>query len=231
LPVEDLDARFNTIGAVYARSFRMFNKLAKMDVILPFAMGTYERIPGSTDTSVSRRGFGDPYVRLSMVLIGSKPVSILDFPSLQPKKFNLGVSLRTQFPMGQYDPSRIINLGTNRWAFKPAIAASYTIRKKLIFEGHFSAWIFTENNSFSNGNTVKQKPLISAQIHAAYLFTPKLWLAAAIGGTGLGETILNGVEQDDLQRNSKFGTTGMENRSTKGFSESYLPPRERVRNL
>jgi hypothetical protein len=34
------------------------------------------------------------------------------------QKMLLGVSLKVVAPTGQYDPTKLINLGNNRWAFK-----------------------------------------------------------------------------------------------------------------
>ena len=41
LPIEDLNANLNRIIFAYARSFKLFNKLAKVDVILPYSIGEF----------------------------------------------------------------------------------------------------------------------------------------------------------------------------------------------
>ena len=41
LPIEDLNASLNSIVFAYARSFKLFNKLAKVDVILPYSIGEF----------------------------------------------------------------------------------------------------------------------------------------------------------------------------------------------
>jgi len=38
--------------------------------------------------------FGDPAVRISLILIGAKPLSLADFMKQEQKKFKFGVSLR-----------------------------------------------------------------------------------------------------------------------------------------
>ena len=205
LPVEDLKANLNNFVFAYARSFKLFNKLAKFDVIVPYSFGTFEGVVSNIDSSTSRTGFGDPLIRLSMVLIGSEPVSITDFFKQEQKKFNLGAFVRIRPPLGQYDPSKLINLGANRWATKIGLAGSYSFGRKLILEGHVNSWFFTENKEFFNGNSIQQKPLISAQLHVAYLFTPGIWIAFSAGQSGMGETLVNEVEKNDLQNSSRFG--------------------------
>jgi hypothetical protein len=205
LPVENLEASINSLVPAYARSFKMFKKLSKFDVITPYAFASYDAVVDGVDTSATRNGFGDPMVRLSMILIGTGALNPADFMNQQPKKFHLGAALRIIAPLGQFDPSKLINLGANRWAFKCTLAASYTLARKWVFEGHLNSTFFTENSSFFNGNTLLQKPLISTQFHTTYVFKPGIWLAASIGRSYLGETVLNGEEQDNLQSTSRYG--------------------------
>ena len=205
LPIEDLNAKINSIVLGYARSFKLFNRLAKFDAIVPFSFGKFEGVVSQIDSSTSRTGFADPMLRLSIILVGDKAMGLNEFFTSEPKKFKLGLSFRVRAPLGQYDPTKLLNLGANRWAFKGAIAASYTIKKKLTFEGHFISWFFTENKEFYNGNTIAQKPLVAAHLHISYVFKPGIWLAVSIGTSGMGETIVNDVEQNDLQNNSRYG--------------------------
>jgi hypothetical protein len=205
LPIEDLNARLNNFVLAWARSFKLFNRLAKVDVIAPYSLGNFEGIVNSVDPSTTRAGFGDPLVRFSMVLIGSGPFRVKDFFKQEQKKFNLGIFVRVRPPLGQYNPEKLINLGANRWAVKLGVAGSYVLLKKIIFEGHLNTWVFTENKDFFNGNSIKQKPLISAQIHVSYIFKPGIWLAASVGRSGMGETLINGIEKNDKQKNSRFG--------------------------
>ena len=205
LPIEDLNASLNNIVFAYARSFKLFNRLAKFDVIAPYSFGSFTGKVSNIDSSTSRSGLADPLVRLSVILIGAKPLSLGEFSKHEYKKFKLGAFFRFRAPIGQYDKTKFINLGANRWAFKFGVGGSYAFWKKLILEGHLNFWVFTENSEFFNGNTIKQKPLLSAQLHATFVFKPGVWMAVSAGRSGLGETIVNGIEKDDLQQNSRFG--------------------------
>lgn len=205
LPIEDLNANLNNLVIAYARSFKLFNRLTKFDVIVPYSFANFEGVVSNIDSSTTRNGFGDPLFRISMVLIGGQAMGFSEFFKHEQKKFKLGVFVRVRPPMGQYDPTKLLNLGANRWAFKLGIAGSYTIKKKLILEGHLASWFFTKNKEFFNRNAIQQKPLISAQIHSSYIFKPGIWLAVSFGRSGMGETIVNGIEKNDLQKNSRFG--------------------------
>jgi len=205
LPIEDLNASLNNFVFAYARSFKLFNKLAKVDVILPYSVGEFSGKVTDIDSSTYRNGFGDPAVRLSLILIGAKPLSGADFMKQEQQKFKLGVSLRIRPPLGQYDSSKLINLGANRWAAKFGFAASYDLNKKWILESQYNTWFFTKNNSFFNGNTTQQKPLTTLQVHVTHIFKPGIWASVSYGLSRLGETVVNDIDKNDPQNSSRFG--------------------------
>jgi len=205
LPIEDLKASLNNLVLAYARSFSLFSRLTKFDVIAPYSFSQFSGVVVAFNTSTSRSGFGDPLLRLSINLIGSKAMGLEEYFNHEQKRFNLGAFIRIRPPVGQYDPTKLINLGANRWATKVGLAGSYSFGRRVILEGHLNSWFFTENTSFFNGNSLKQNPLLSTQIHAAYIFKPGIWLAVSLGKSFLGETIFNGVEKNNMQNASRFG--------------------------
>lgn len=204
LPIDDLNSKMSIIGLGYFRSFKLFNRLAKFDVIVPYAIGDYEALLEGEEAATTKNGFGDPLVRISMILIGEDPLKPKEFFAKEQKKFKLGLALRMKVPLGQYEPDKLINLGGNRWAFKGAVAGSYTIKNKLVLETHVTGWFFQENDNFYGGNTSKQAPLWGLQFHATYIFKPGIWLAASLGGVRGGMTEVNGVEESRL-KNNRYG--------------------------
>lgn len=205
LPIEDLNSKVHSFVVGYVRSFKLLNKPAKFDAILPYSTSTFNGLLEGEAASTSRNGFGDPSFRLSMILLGAKALEAPDFFQQKGKKFKLGALLRVRVPLGQYYPERLINLGTNRYSIKAGLAGSYTFWDKLSWEVHFNSWFFTENKEFYNGNELKQKPLITLQNHFVYEFKPGIWAAISFGRSTLGETLLNGEEKDDVQNNSRLG--------------------------
>ena len=204
LPVDDLNSKLNSIGLGYFRSFKMFNRLAKFDVVLPYAFGEFNGSVEGVERTVYKNGFGDPLLRLSMIFVGVDPLKPKDFFKSEQKKFKLGASFRLKVPLGQYEPDKLVNLGGNRWALKTALAGSYTIKNKLIFEAHLSAWFFGVNNDFFGSNTSEQKPLYGVQLHGIYIFKPGVWAAASIGGVRGGTVEINGIAKES-QVNNRFG--------------------------
>jgi Putative MetA-pathway of phenol degradation len=110
-------------------------------------------------------------------------------------------------PSGQYDPTKLINLGTNRWAFKPELGISYPY-KKFYFDVYCGVWLFTKNADFFPGGLVRQQdPVKAIQGHVSYIFRPQLWLAADMTWYGGGATSVDNGPLSVGQNNSRAGLT------------------------
>ena len=140
-------------------------------------------------------------------------MNIFGSPALTPREFirkkpgtTFGASLSVSAPTGQYDPDRLINIGTNRWAIKPELGVAYPIGK-WVFEGYAGVWLFTENDDFYGGQRREQDPMTSVQAHASYTFRPRLWLAFNSTWYEGGATTLDGVPRFDRQSNTRVGLT------------------------
>jgi len=117
-------------------------------------------------------------------------------------------------PTGQYYPTRLINIGNNRWAFKPELGYTRRIRS-IVIDAYAGLWLFTTNNNFfapnpdSPGKTRKQDPIGAFEFHVSYDVKPRLWISADMNYWRGGKTAVNGVTQtESLQANSRFGVTG-----------------------
>jgi hypothetical protein len=118
----------------------------------------------------------------------------------------VGASLHVQAPFGQYDPNRLVNLGTNRWAFRPEIGISKAF-DRLTAEVMLSAALYTTNDDYFGGKTREQDPVYSSQLHLIYQFANGVWLAANATYYYGGRTTVDGVQQNDELGNSRLGLT------------------------
>jgi hypothetical protein len=66
------------------------------------------------------------------------------------RKFNLGASFAIVAPLGQYDPARLVNIGTNRWGLKPEVGISRRFGR-WFFDLYLGAWIFSANENYQAG--------------------------------------------------------------------------------
>jgi hypothetical protein len=205
LPVTDPKLETSNAVFAYARTLDLWGKSAKFDAIVPRTW-----LSGSADyagTPVERvvSGFGSALFRLSINLYGAPALTLKEFQDYE-QDLIVGASLQVSAPTGQYDDTRVVNIGMNRWFFKPEIGVSKTLGA-WTFEGAAAVTLFTDNTDFYGGNTRAQDPLYSAQGHAIYSFRNGVWASAdATYFTG-GRTTLNGALRNDLQQNWRVGGT------------------------
>jgi hypothetical protein len=118
----------------------------------------------------------------------------------------VGASLQVSAPMGQYDETKLVNIGTHRWFFKPEIGVSKA-RGPWTLELTAAVTLFTDNDDFFNGNRRTQDPVYSFQTHAIYNFHSGVWASADVTYYSGGRTTLDGTRGNDLQQNWRVGAT------------------------
>jgi outer membrane putative beta-barrel porin/alpha-amylase len=205
VPITNISASVNGAALFYGRTFGLFGRSASAAVQLPYVWGTVEGEVFEARRSVHRSGLADLRLRLTANLLGGSALSAREFASRRPRT-TLGASIVVLVPTGQYDPSKLVNVGTNRWAFKPEVGLSHPAGRWFV-EVYAGAWLFRDNDDFFGGSRRAQDALYGLQGHFSYTFRPRLWLAGdATFYTG-GRTTVDGVEKADLQRNSRLGLT------------------------
>jgi Putative MetA-pathway of phenol degradation len=150
-------------------------------------------------------GFGDPRFRLSINLFGAPALSAKEFTNYR-QDLIIGASLQVSAPMGQYDDSKLLNLGNNRWSFRPELEISKAWGPWII-EVAPSITFFTDNTDFFNGSTLAQAPIYLVRGHAIYNF--ESGASMSLDGTYFtgGRTSLNGVRGENEQTNTRAGLT------------------------
>jgi hypothetical protein len=205
VPVTDVHADFNAALIGYGHTFGIFGRSATATLLTPYAWGTASGIVGDDERTVHRSGLADASFQLSVNFIGTPALTPEEFASHTPET-TMGASLLVNMPTGQYNPSSLINIGTNRWSFRPQVGVSQPWRH-WFFECFAGAWFFGENNDYLNGNHQQQSPILSMQLHASYTFKPRLWLAVDATGYRGGQTTVDGVPKSNLLENSRVGMT------------------------
>jgi hypothetical protein len=205
VPIKDAEATLDSVALGYGRTFGMWNRSANFAVAAPYVSGEASGEVGSSRRVAERSGLGDSYLRVSMNLLGGPALSPAEF-SQRPLRTTLGASLRVVAPTGQYDSSRLINIGSNRWAFKPELGVSHPIGKWFL-EAYAGVWLFTDNNDYYLGSRRAQDPMTSVQAHVSYTFRRSLWLAVNATHYDGGRTEIDGVANADRQSNMRIGLT------------------------
>ncbi|MCI0660521.1 MAG: transporter [Acidobacteria bacterium] len=203
LPIEDAQASLNSSVAAYGRTFGITGRSANVLVALPYVWGTASGRVFEEQSNITRSGLADMRLRFAMNILGGPALKPQAFAARKPAT-TLGASLLAIAPTGQYDPAKLINIGSNRWSFKPEVGLSHPIGHWYL-ELYGGVWLFTDNHNFFGGSRRKQKPIAAIQAHVSYTIRPRFWLAAnATYYTG-GRTIIDETIRADLQRNTRIG--------------------------
>ena len=205
LSIEDLNANVHGIVAAYLRSINVFGKSGKIDASVPFAAGDWTGLLNQQQEHTARNGFGDPRIRFSVNLVGAPAMNTEQIKSYL-QKFVLGVNLQVILPLGQYFPDRLINLGSNRFTFRPQIGMSHR-HEKWLLEAYASTWLFTRNKDFWGGNELKQNPILAFKIHAIRTLQKGIWIAANAGYANGGTAYVNGIERESHISTFRLGGT------------------------
>jgi len=201
------DAQLKSSNAVlaYARVFELGGKAATFDVVVPFTGLSGTALSGGEPVERRVNGFANPAFRLVWNFYGAPALTLDQFRAWQ-QDVVIGASLRVSAPWSQYDEDRLINIGTNRWSFKPEVGVSKTFGPWTL-EGSLAATIYTANDEFFNGKKREQDPLYSLQGHVIRGFAGGSWLSVDATYYAGGRSTLNGILKADLQQNWRLGAT------------------------
>ena len=206
LPVEDAQANINTLALSLGRAIGLAGRSATVLVTVPITGGHIDGRYLGQFTEIDRIGFGDMRFRLGANLYGAPARKMPEFAKTPPPRTNLSAGITVIAPTGQYDPARVINLGSNRWSFKPELAVIRTNGKWLL-ELYGGVWLSTANTNYAGGKTRSQDPIASTQLNVRYTFRRSLWLSGNANYYTGGRTSINGRANLDLQQNSRVGST------------------------
>lgn len=203
-PIQGAQVQTDSAQMAYSRSFGIWDKSAKMEfsegVAWASGTATYMNQPRARDVT----GLTDPFFRTSINLYGAPAMTMSEFTNYQ-QDLIIGASLALTAPLGEYDGNKLLNIGNNRWSFKPELGISQAVGK-FTFELMPSVTFFTDNDDFL-GQTRQQDPLYALQGHVIYSFPYHIW--ASVSGTYYtgGDTTVGGKNQEDYERNYRLGAT------------------------
>jgi len=205
LPVTNMSLTTKSALLTYTHALNLWGKSGKIDFLVPytFLSGSAEFAGAPVDRVVN--GFADPLFRASINLYGAPALSLKEFANYK-QNLIIGTSLRVSVPAGQYDETRVVNLGANRWSIRPEVGISKAVRAWTL-ELTAGATLYSANKDFIHGITRLQDPIYLSEGHAIYNFTRGLWVS--LDGTYFtgGQSTLESVRSNSLQRNWRAGGT------------------------
>lgn len=205
LPVTNPDLKLAGPVLGYARSLDLGGLSGKLDVIVPIA-----RLTGTASFQgqpVERRteGFGDPLVRLFVLLYGAPAMTPEAFKSYR-QNLLIGAGLQVGPPLGQYDASKLLNLGGHRWIVSPEIGLSKALGRWSL-ELRSDVTVFTENDDFFGGHRRDEGPIYSDQAHVIYNWPSGAWVSIDAMYYLGGQARVDGVRTGTRLQNGRAGAT------------------------
>jgi Putative MetA-pathway of phenol degradation len=213
VPITGATANISTPVITYYHALNFFGRSANVIASLPYSVGNLQGRVEGAEGHLYRSGLLDSEYRISVNLKGGPAMAPQEFAKWKQKML-IGISLKVVAPTGQYDPTRLINWGSNRWAFKPEIGYSQRWGHWVV-DAYGAAWFCTTNPEFFSHNqfvpgtqTQSENPVVVFEGHLSYDFKLRLWVSLDGNFWYGGVTSLNGVpNQKTLQKDSRIGAT------------------------
>jgi hypothetical protein len=216
IPVKDARGTHNVPVLSVYHSFNFFGRSTNLTASLPYAFGNFTGEVLSQQHSVYRSGLVDFDARFSVNLYGGPSMELPKFAKWKQKVL-LGASLRVVAPTGQYDPTRLINWGINRWAFKPEFGYSQRWGN-IVLDGYAGVWFYTTNPAYFSipvPQPQTEAPIGSFEGHLSYYAGRIGGLKGLRGWVSLdgnfwwgGITAVNSIRNlDTKQTSSRIGAT------------------------
>lgn len=203
VPITDANVNIDMGLLAYVRTMDIAGRSAKVGAVLPYASLAGDGYVNGEYRTRDINGFADPEFYFSVNLSGAPALSLKEFNDYQQDTI-IGFTFRMTAPLGQYEQDKLINLGTNRWSFKPELGISQALGKWTV-EAAAAAIFYTDNDEFDTDKTRQQDPIYSAQFHLIYSFPKNIWAAVGTTYYAGGRTTIDGVLKNDLQQNWRSG--------------------------
>ncbi len=163
----------------YAKFLPLFDRATMISVIFPMGHISAETIiAGGTSKQVAK-GFGDPMLEFDINIIGPKAqMSLPDLMRYEPG-FSLDLMMDLAFPVGEYDNTKTLNLGQNRWYGRIGAPIVWQIGpwvpgRRTTLEFLPAVWLFGDNTDYV-GKTMKTDPIFQLDAHLSRDLTHNFW--------------------------------------------------------
>jgi hypothetical protein len=204
LPIEDASSTLHTAALEYVRTTGIAGRSASVTLVVPYVWGSVQGLVYGSFQRALRSGLADPAFRFAINLHGAPAMNAAQFKDYQ-QKTNIGASMVVIAPLGQYDPARLLNIGTNRWAVKPEIGISQRFGRWYL-DLYAGTWIFTANPNFLLG-VRRQDPIGIAQSNLTCVISSRVWASFDANLYTGGRTSVAGVDRADYLHDSRVGGT------------------------
>jgi hypothetical protein len=150
LPIPDSSGDSWASSVTYYHSMNFFGRYSNATVTLPYSVSDVRGTLNGIETTSHLSGLLGLDLRFSVNLLGGPAMDVAHFRKWKQKTV-LGTSVVVITPTGQYDPTKLVNLGSNRWSFRPELGYSRRVAN-WVFDLYGGAWLFTTNHDYFSRN-------------------------------------------------------------------------------
>jgi len=199
-PGASFDATLGLVG--YARTFSLFDRAAMAAIIEPMGRISGDVTAAGRSSHESALGFGDPMLEFDVNLIGPPAQNdLVDALRYEPG-FSLDLLADLALPIGEYDNSRHLNIGQNRWYGRlgsPIVwqLGPWVPGRRTTLEFLPAVWFLGDNTDYV-GQTLSTDPIFQLDAHLTRDFTEHFWGALDAAWYYGGKASINGVSGDTL---------------------------------
>jgi hypothetical protein len=217
----------------YTRTFDIGGNAAGIVVLAPLGELRGQAIitgPLGNNTIIretSSSGLGDISVAGIIGLVGSPALTRQQYVQFKPG-FSLGAMAWVTAPTGAYDGNKLLNLGTNRWAFRFGTPLGWTLGGSFVspnmttIEFVPSVTFYTVNNEPFRAGKRSQSALFRIEGHLTHNFNRAIWASIDVTGNSGGNTTTDDVSDDNSKTWMGAGVTaGMNFSPAFGVSATY----------
>lgn len=206
LPITGLSLNADLYLLRFARSFSIDGRNSAIQFIQPYAdvSASFDNAQFFNGTK-HNGGTGDAQVVFAHNIFGGPALTAAEFANWKPETFLTG-ALWITAPTGDYDKDRIINIGSNRWVFKPELGFGTPIGPTWL---EINTWVslFGDNDEYHGDSKLEQKPLYAIEGHYSYTINRALWASLDATYSRGGESKIDGDWQDNKQENGLLGAS------------------------
>ncbi len=207
LPIVGVDSRIRTGVVAYQQTVSFVGRTTNWQFELPYTDGTTVGVVEGQQRDRSVSGIGDLVATVSVNLMGAPSMTVAEFQTFrQNPRPIFATSLKIVAPTGEYEPDKVINVGTNRWAAKVKLGYLHPMPGRWVLEMAAGVWFFEDNDEF-RGTTREQEPLTALDLSLVKRFTPGFWASLDANYYFGGRTVVGGDRRADFQRNSRLGVS------------------------
>lgn len=205
LPIENTSVESDSAVLGLATTLDVFGKSSKLQILVPYGSLNAKGTLRGRQRERYAAGFTDPLIRFSTNFIGAPALTMEEFKDYK-QDLIVGATVGVGVPVGQYDDTKLANLGANRWSLNPEIGFSKAIGRWTV-ELAPGVTFYTENDDFFFGHTREQAPLYYVKGNLSYSIAPTCWVALSGRFFSGAQSTVDGMENEDRQVGTRFGLT------------------------